>query len=151
MLFDGTWSIQAIQGLNPDFKFDIFPFPANEAADTKVTIQIDTGLGFPANSSELAEAKQFVKFWATPEITQQYVDETQYLPAIKGVENRTEKLNNLYQLVEAGKVYPVLARLFPEASNAQEFGNAWQSFYMLGDVDVLLDTLESIFFNANNR
>lgn len=151
MFFNGTWSIQAIKDLNPDFNFGLFPLPADNAADTKVTIQIDTGLGFPANSKKLSEAKKFVGYWATPEVNQQYVDETQYLPAINGVENRADKLNSFNELIQAGNIYPVIARLFPQASNAQDFGNAWQAYYMSGDTEVLLDTLESVFFNANNK
>ena len=150
MLFDGTWGIQAIMKANSNFNYGIFPLPADDASNTKITIQIDTGLGFPSKDTHYTEAKQFVSFMSSEEQAQKYCDATSYLPAIKGVKNHVTKLNTFETLIQQGKIYPVLARKFPQASNTMDFGKALQNYYLTGNSDQFLKQLDTIFFNGKN-
>ncbi|MCS7461444.1 extracellular solute-binding protein [Paenibacillus doosanensis] len=150
MLFDGIFSNAPIKKANPNLHYDIFPFPAEKAEDLKVQVQVDTALGMPAEGKNEAEARKFIDFFATPEITQLYVDEGKYPATIKGVKNNTPELNNLQSLISAGKVYPP-SDMSWTPSMYEDFGNIVQYLLSTKDVDGFVSSVDKMLFNAYNK
>lgn len=150
MWFTGIWAIKTIKQANPNFKFSMFPVPPDKPENAKIQVSVDTAIGFPANGKNKEEARKFVEFMASKEAVQKYVDVGGYPAAIQGVTNNVKEIAKLGELIQAGKVYPTIERLWPPGVNA-DVGKATQEMFATGDIDGYLQKLDSIFFNKLNK
>ncbi|WP_199615857.1 ABC transporter substrate-binding protein [Paenibacillus alkalitolerans] len=151
MYFQGIWSIVPIKQSNPNLKFDIFPFPADKAEDTKVSFIVDTAIGISSSAINSDDAKKFIDFMSSPENVQVYVDETQFMSAVKGVNNNTAEINRLSDLVKAGKTFPFVETVFPKASMQDDLAQAAQKLIVTKDVDGFIKQLDAAFYNKANQ
>lgn len=151
MYFQGIWSIVPMKQNNPNLKFDLFPFPADQANDTKVAIIVDTALGLSSSAKHPNEAKKFIDFMSSPEHVQAYVDATQYPSAIQGVQNNVKEINRLWELIHTGKTYPFVEAVFPKVSLRDDLAQAVQKLIVTKDVDGFLQGLDSAFYNKANQ
>jgi raffinose/stachyose/melibiose transport system substrate-binding protein len=147
MYFQGIWSIVPIQQNNPNLNFDMFPFPAKQAEDTKVSIIVDTAIGIASDAAHPDEAKKFIDFMSSPDNVQQYVDATQYPSAVQGVVNKEKKITRLTDLIEAGRTFPLIDSIFPKAEMRDEFAQAVQRLIVTKDVDAFLKELDTALYN----
>ncbi|MFC3771545.1 ABC transporter substrate-binding protein [Paenibacillus sp. GCM10012303] len=150
MWFTGIWAIKSIKQANPNLEFAMFPMPPEKAENAKTQVSVDTAIGLPANGKHKEEARKFVEFMVSKESVQRYVDFGGYPAAIKGVNNGVKELTTLNSLIEAGKVYPTIERLWPAGVNA-DVGKATQELFATGDIDAYLQKLDSIFYNKLNK
>jgi len=150
MWFTGIWAVKTIKQANPNFKFSMFPVPPDKPENAKIQVSVDTAIGFPANGKHVEEARKFVEFMASKEAVQKYADVGGYPAAIQGVTNNVKEIAKLNELIEAGKVYPTIERLWPPGVNA-DVGKATQEMFATGDIDGYLQKLDAIFFNKLNQ
>lgn len=150
MWFTGIWAIKAIKEANPDLNFAMFPVPTEKAEDVRTQVSVDTAIGIPVNAKHKDEARKFVEFMASKESVQTYLQVGGYPAAIQGVTNDVQEMKRLNELIEAGKVYPTIERLWPPGTNG-EVGKATQEMFATNDVDKYLKDLDDIFFNRFNQ
>jgi len=150
MWFTGIWAIKAIKEANPNLKFAMFPVPTEKAEDVKTQVSVDTAIGIPVNGKNKEQARKFVDFMASQESVQTYLNVGGYPAAIKGVTNDVKEMNQLTELITAGKVYPTIERLWPPGTNG-EVGKATQEMFATNDVDQYLKKLDEIFYNRFNK
>ncbi|WP_165972178.1 ABC transporter substrate-binding protein [Paenibacillus piri] len=150
MYFQGIWSIQPMKKANPNIKFSMFPMPADKAEATKIGAFVDTAIGLPKDGKNAKEAKKFVDFLAAPDMVQYYVDETQYPSAVQGVKNNIAEIKDLNAMIEAGKTFPSISRLYP-AGIGDDFSKATQGLFASGDIDAFLKKTDEVFFNKLNQ
>lgn len=149
MWFTGIWAIKSIKEANPELNFSMFPMPTEQAENAKIQISVDTAIAFPAKGKHPEAAREFVEYMISKESVQRYVDVGGYPAAIEGITNNTKEIDSLNALIEAGKVYPTIERLWPPGVNG-EVGKATQEMFVTGDVDAYMEQLETIFFNRFN-
>lgn len=150
MYFQGIWSIVPMKQNNPNLNFDMFPFPAMKAEETKISIIVDSAIGISSSTEHPDEAKKFIDFMSSPEIVQIYVDATQYPSAVKGVKNNVKEINQLASLIDAGRTYPLVESIFPKAEMRDELAQAVQKLIVTKDINALLADLDTTFFNKAN-
>jgi len=87
MFVGGSWEIANFRDLNPDLNFDIMPGPAAAAGQPRlVSSFLDGGYAVNAASKHQQEAVEFVRFLATKQFGQQFVDLLSNVSPIPGVE-----------------------------------------------------------------
>ncbi len=150
MWFTGIWAIKDIKESNPNLKFAMFPLPTENAADLKTQVSVDTAIGIPMGGKNQAEARKFIEFMTSKESVETYLQIGGYPSGIKDVKSGREEIRSLTQLINDGKVYPTIERLWPPGMNG-EVGKATQEMLANGDVDKYLQTLDTIFFNKFNE
>lgn len=150
MWFTGIWAIKEIKESNPDLKFELFPLPTVNAADMKTQVSVDTAIGLPENGKNQAEARKFLEFMSSKESVTSYLKIGGYPSGIKEVESGLPEIVSLTELIQAGKVYPTIERLWPPGTNA-EVGKATQEMFITNDVEQYLKALDTIFFNKFNQ
>ncbi|RED85454.1 MULTISPECIES: ABC transporter substrate-binding protein [Cohnella] len=150
MWFTGIWAIQEIAKSNPDLNFAMFPFPTENAADLKTQVSVDTAIGIPTRGKNQAEAKKFIEFMTTKESVEKYLATAGYPSGIKDVQSGREEITSLTQLINDGKIYPTIERLWPPGLNA-EVGKATQEMFITKDIGKYLDALDTIFYNVLNQ
>ncbi len=87
--FNGSWSINVYQQLNPDLQYDFFPLP-RISQNYPVKIWGGSGSSFMVNerSANKLEAIKFLKWFTEKEQQLFLMEKTNNLPAIKGCEDR---------------------------------------------------------------
>jgi raffinose/stachyose/melibiose transport system substrate-binding protein len=149
MMFSGMWNVNAIKKANPDQNVDMFLFPAVKAEDTKAPMQIGTALAIPKNSKTAKEAKQFIDFFATTEMSQLYADETQNISIVKGVKNKSKGNQVLIDAVAGNKI--VRAADSPwKPSMQDDFGKGLQELLAGGTVDAFVKKMDGVFYGKGN-
>ncbi|MDB9312749.1 extracellular solute-binding protein [Spirulina sp. CS-785/01] len=67
MWISGSYDLQPMISANPDFAWNIFPFPSPQGQPTSVILHPDFAVGLNANSPHKEEAQQFLQWLMTPE------------------------------------------------------------------------------------
>lgn len=151
MYFQGIWSVGPMKQNNPNLKFEMFPFPAVQAENTRVSYIIDMAMGISSTAKNPDAAKKFIDFMSLPENVQMFVDETQYPSAVTGVKNNAKEINRLSDYIDAGKTFPFVEAVFPKAQMRDDLGQAVQKLIVTKDVNGFLKELDAAFYNKANQ
>lgn len=82
-MLTGAWAAGRVKNMQPDFKFEVVPYPALED-DSFLVINADTRLSINADSKHLDEAMKFVEYFTQPENIQKFADEQSSFSPLKG-------------------------------------------------------------------
>jgi raffinose/stachyose/melibiose transport system substrate-binding protein len=116
MFFGGSFENGSFKAQNPDLKFSIFPFPADDAATPLYTSAFSDGsYGLVSDSEHKAAATKVLNFMASAEFAQLFADELGWPPARPDVTVKD----------------PVLAEMMAMSTNATPYltlvGFRWQT------------------------
>ncbi|MBU9736797.1 ABC transporter substrate-binding protein [Diplocloster agilis] len=84
-MLTGVWAVPRLRDLNPDFEFEVYPYPILDDGSVLV-INMDTRIGINANSRYPEEAKQFVEYLTQNDVMWEFVDSQSSFSPLK--ENR---------------------------------------------------------------
>lgn len=72
-MLTGAWAVPRLRDLEPDFEFEVRPYPIMEDGSVLV-INVDTRISINAKSPHLEEAKQFVEYLTQNDAMWEFVD-----------------------------------------------------------------------------
>ena len=144
MLTQGIWAIPTLNAAEPDFEFNMFPFPADQESDTKVCTGIDFGIALPVATKDKDAALKFISYIVSPEGAQYYADMDKSPSAIIGVKAAVEEQAALLDLLSKDKAF--------EWTHNYYGGDAIPEVQRLGqmlvdsqDVDAFLKAMDEMF------
>lgn len=82
-MLTGAWAAGRVKGMNPDFSFQVIPYPALENGSF-VVVNADTRLSVNAHSQNPEAAMKFVEYFTQPENIQRFADQQASLSPLKG-------------------------------------------------------------------
>ncbi len=85
MLVQGNWALASLADKAPDLEWGMFPLPYNSGGDVWVSAAIGGLLAISANTEHPAAAKQYLEFWASPEVQEIYLTAKKAFPASKDI------------------------------------------------------------------
>jgi raffinose/stachyose/melibiose transport system substrate-binding protein len=82
MVVNGNWMLAPLEQADSALQLGMFPFPYNQAGEQPwVSSAVGEEMGISANTKHPKEAKEFVAFWARPDIMKLYLDGKKAFPA----------------------------------------------------------------------
>ena len=145
MFWQGIWAIPSIEKANPDLQYSMFALPALDGSETRVEYGVDLALAAgESDADDIAAAKKFIAFVATPEIGQFYADRDGSPSALKGVEFNSEISRPLVEYVQAGNAFRNIRYKYAPGGNAR-INTAMQQLLMDGDIDAFLGEVNYVF------
>ena len=72
MFFDGSWSISAVEKLEPSFKWSVFAAPPAAGKDEYISFHMDAAIGMNAASKNPEAAKTFLQWLETSDFAEQF-------------------------------------------------------------------------------
>ena len=84
-MMTGAWAVPRLRELEPDFEFEVYPYPIMEDGSVLV-INIDTRVSVNADSAHLEEAEKFVEYLTQSDVLWDFVDSQSSFSPLK--ENR---------------------------------------------------------------
>lgn len=82
-MLTGAWAAGRVKGMNPDFAFEVIPYPVLEDGSLLV-INADTRLSVNADSEHKDAAMKFVEFFTQPENIGKFTDQQSSFSPLKG-------------------------------------------------------------------
>lgn len=129
MVVNGNWMLAPLEQADAALKLGMFPLPYNKAGQKPwVSASVGEEMGIFAKTKHPTEAKEFVAFWARPDIMKLYLDGKKAFPAQNNV---TPDLD------------PAAAEMLP-ALNAGSY-NFLDQKWPTGVQDVMLKDIQSVF------
>jgi raffinose/stachyose/melibiose transport system substrate-binding protein len=148
MYIEGSWCIPTFKAANPNLNFGLMPFPAVNAADTKVTaFPGDFAITMSSSAKHPAEARQFLEFIASPAAATYYAQEDGSISCIKGVTYVAPQLADQQKIIDGGRGRAP-ADVVWTTKQQDDIGAALQSLYMTGDVEKFVTSLRDIWNNG---
>ena len=71
-MMTGAWAVPRLRELEPDFEFEVYPYPIMEDGSVLV-INIDTRVSVNADSAHLEEAEKFVEYLTQSDVLWDFV------------------------------------------------------------------------------
>ncbi|MCS7461452.1 extracellular solute-binding protein [Paenibacillus doosanensis] len=146
MYFQNLANLKTIKAAAPDVNVSMFPFPAENANDTKMPLQVAMAISIPTNSKTAAEAKKFMTFFQKTEISQMYIEGSWLVPTIKGVANPHKELKLITDYANEGKVNRKADATWLTKDMQDDFGKALQTFLSDKNMDGFLKKADGILY-----
>jgi raffinose/stachyose/melibiose transport system substrate-binding protein len=107
MMLQGTWEIPVLQSANPNLNYEIFPFPAKTAQDTRVMVGVDYGLSLAAHPKSPEREAAAIKFlqYFLEHGGQIYADKDGSISCLKNVTMEKSKYPLIMELINEGKTF----------------------------------------------
>lgn len=103
-MLTGAWAAGRVKNMEPDFKFQVVPYPGLED-DSFVVVNADTRLSVNADSEHPDAAMKFTEYFTRPENIQKFADQQSSLSPLKGGSpSSAEEIQPLISCYESGKV-----------------------------------------------
>jgi raffinose/stachyose/melibiose transport system substrate-binding protein len=113
MLIQGNWAIASLREKNPDAEWGMFPLPYDAGGDVWVSSAVGITTAISANTEHPEEAKQYLAFWARPDIQELYLTNKGAFPVSKGVSPEIDPAaGEMIPYLEIGS-YPFLDQNWP--------------------------------------
>ncbi len=132
----------------PTMNMAQFPFPGDDAADTRITQQAAGGVAEWIKSPNKEAANTFLEFWSRPEEAQKFCDASQIMsPAQATSGETTGTYTELSEYYKGGKVIADTTAYWPNTSFNQKAGASIQGLFtgqktvdqVLADMDTFFD------------
>ncbi|HFC11367.1 MAG TPA: extracellular solute-binding protein, partial [Anaerolineae bacterium] len=105
--------VNALRDKAPDTEWGMFPLPYDSGGDVWVSSAIGGTIAISANTEHPEEARRYLAFWASPEISELYLTEKGAFPVSAGVNPELdEAAAQMLPYVEVGS-YPFLDQNWP--------------------------------------
>ena len=135
----------------PGTTFGMFALPATENPDqTWMPAAIGGGYGINAKTKNLAAATKFINFMATDKVAAQFAKDSGGFPAIPNPLFKVDpSLEFMNKLIKAGKTYPFMDQMWPNAKIQPAQYNGIQA--MLGGTGSIADLLSGMDDAARSK
>ena len=131
MVVNGNWILPGIIEASPDIELGMFPLPAVQSGeDIWISSAVGGTLGIFAATEYPEEAKNYLRYWIRPGISEYYLSEKLAFPVLKNA--------NLY-------LHPVLMEIEPYLSSGHSYPFLDQN-WPLGVQEVFKKTLKEMLF-----
>jgi len=144
MYINGIWAIPSIVQANPNLQFSMFPIPATAGKETTTIYGIDFAISMAADTKYPAQSLKFLQFLAQPENAQYFSDVDNSPSVIIGVEVKSERIQSLVSLLNAGKAFEWNHFAWADGMEGR-FNDAVQELAIVRNVDAFLMKLDAIF------
>lgn len=101
----GIWAIPSIREANPDFEFEMFPFPADNADQTRTIYGVDFAVAASADTPNRDAALKLIDFLSRQDIAQSFAERDGSPSVIEGVEASEEAITDLVELLNTGRSF----------------------------------------------
>lgn len=91
MFFDGSWSISAVEKLEPSFKWSVFAAPPAAGKDEYISFHMDAAIGMNAATKNADAAKTFLQWLETGKFAEEFGND---VPGFFGVSKNTPALKD---------------------------------------------------------
>lgn len=103
-LLTGAWAAGRFEGMEPDFEFEVVPYPILEDGALEV-INADTRLSVNADSENVEAALKFVEYFTRPENIEKFADQqSSFSPLKNGNPSSVKEIHPLIDCYESGRV-----------------------------------------------
>ncbi|HEY2980173.1 MAG TPA: extracellular solute-binding protein, partial [Anaerolineales bacterium] len=97
MLFDGSWSITAIQQAEPEFEWGVFAAPPAAGKDEYISFHMDAAIGMNPDTKHPEAAQTFLQWLETPEFAEMFGNGVPgFFPVSKNVPALTDEVANTF-------------------------------------------------------
>lgn len=141
MMYQGTWMLPLVKKANPDMNVAMFPYPAVEASETRVGVNIDNAVCISAGTEEIELANAFVGFITSTKGAQIYADMDGSPSAIKGVKSDSDEFAAIEALVEEGKTFRI-SRTYWKPGMIQDLQGNIQLLILDKDIDAFVNAMD---------
>lgn len=102
-MLTGAWAAGRVKGMEPDFKFQVVPYPVLDEGNL-VVINADTRLSINADSEYPEAAARFVEYFTRPENIQKFADQQSSLSPLKnGAPSSVKEIEPLISCYQEGR------------------------------------------------
>lgn len=102
-MLTGAWAAGRVDGMKPDFSFEVIPYPILEDGSLLV-INADTRLSINADSEHKEAAMKFVEFFTQPQNINKFVDQqSSFSPLKGGAPSSVEEIQALIPCYQEGR------------------------------------------------
>lgn len=102
-MITGAWAAGRVAGMEPDFSFQVVPFPVLDEG-TLIVINADTRLAVNADSEHPEEVKKFVEYFTRADNIQKFADQqSSFSPLTGGEPSSAEEIQPLVSCYQAGR------------------------------------------------
>ena len=131
----------------PSMKVGMFPMPAPDTADTRVTVQAAGGLGINAKTQHLADAKAFLDFISTPDEQAAFAQLSNLISPVDAVSgNLTGTYTDIKSYFSGNKVLADPTAQWPNTSYNTNTGASLQGLFTgQKSVDAVLKDMDTFF------
>lgn len=142
MLLQGIWALSPIQGVNPDLRAGIFPYPAAEdPADRVLVSGVDVAVTMPKESPRQAEALRFIDYLFQKDVVEQFAASQNMFPAVEGAEpSDNPAIQSVAPYFDEGRIAGFIDHQIPASIPLAAID---QQFLFTGDAEAALATLDS--------
>jgi raffinose/stachyose/melibiose transport system substrate-binding protein len=149
MLLLGSFAIQQIRANEPDFTVGTMALPAtDDSADTVLVSGVDVVLTASRNGAHPEETQRLIDFLMQPDVVAAYCDAQVAIPSLEGLSNDDPALAGIQDYVTSGRIAGFTDHQFIPAI---PLGPLLQEFLVTGDIDALLDGLDSAWDKVAKR
>jgi len=141
MMYQGTWMLPVVKKANPDIHISMFPYPAAEASETRIGVNIDNALCISASIEDIERANAFVGFITSTKGAQIYTDMDGSPSAIKGVKLKSDEFTAVEALVEEGKSFRI-SRTYWKPGMIQDLQGNIQVLILDKDIETFISTMD---------
>ena len=102
-MLTGAWAAGRVEGMNPDFDFEVVPYPVLEDGGL-VVINADTRLSVNGDSQHIDEALVFVEYFTRPENIQKFADQqSSFSPLKEGIPSSVKEIQPMVACYQSGR------------------------------------------------
>lgn len=102
-MLTGAWAAGRVDGMEPDFDFEVVPYPVLEDGGL-VVINADTRLSVNGDSEHRKEALAFVEYFTRPENIQKFADQqSSFSPLKEGVPSSVKEIQPMVGCYQSGR------------------------------------------------
>lgn len=102
-MLTGAWAAGRVEGMNPDFDFEVVPYPVLEDGGL-VVINADTRLSVNGDSQHIDEALVFVEYFTRPENIQKFADQqSSFSPLKEGIPSSVKEMQPMVACYQSGR------------------------------------------------
>ncbi|SUN63298.1 multiple sugar-binding protein [Streptococcus dysgalactiae subsp. equisimilis] len=145
MMANGSWALTVINQQQPDFEVGFFAMPGLTADAPAMTVgAADMAVSVSADSKNVDEAKEFVKYLSSAEAVQKYYDVDGSPTSVKGV-NTDGKFKELADVAALAFTDKQAIWLHSEWTSEETFWDANVSYIKNKDLDGYIGNLNTFF------
>ncbi|CAK4836593.1 unnamed protein product [Aphanomyces euteiches] len=148
MMVMGSWALGPIHLENPAAEIGMFPLPYNQVGEAPwVSLAVSIGIGASATTKHPNEVKQYLEFWARPEINAMFLKEARAFATFKDI---TLKMDSAQQQMEpyfTTGTYSFLDQRWPPGVQETLFQSVQKLMIQGGTTSVnqMLQDLDQVF------
>ncbi|ENH96000.1 family 1 extracellular solute-binding protein [Gracilibacillus halophilus YIM-C55.5] len=145
----GNWAIPEILEMNPDIELGTMALPSNNNAEENDLVSgVDVALTISDSTEHKEEAMKFIKYLASEEVAQRYINEQKAFSGLTGVLQKDPVFDGIKKYFEQGRLTSFPDHYYPAGLGTE---NLVQDFLIEKNKDAFLETMDSEWDKVLNR